>query len=520
MTEIDPYFDNLTRCSLIGFLNHKCPMNKAQAHSLYKGTLSAIAADVNAESERRETARICLEAFEEKTEPDGVGAKLLDEYNGSHRNIILKKGYSLRKRKSVDYSEGSQSCESGSVSSEHDDNEDGDYAESEHDDNEDGDYGKKEDGASNEEQKLSGKNMENDMENDMEDDMENGMKDEEAVNRKRKHEGDEGDKGIMDILDNMIKCSETARMICAAHTKYHPNDDVIDLRSKSPFLMQLPSQLVTSYLSEIDEAAEALIPENVHEFLITFFSQELAGLDWQNKIDDLQSPDKNDIVMVGTIRILRRTLPQFIKAFSLGAFNPLLNITTIEKPHLNAFVHPCLEAALWHIAQVHYEFGEIPSRNHINRDCADGVGFMTSTDKFQLVYVEGSRPAAKDAKEATDAKKIVKNLRNIFAGIVKEIINNRRRVPSKMAVFGGQSFRLQLHLHYLDYCGKYQLNEVDNANVPRDFSEMSDFVWYYECILKWALLVRNVTLSFKEARTQKRPSRLSYANSLRLVKDM
>ncbi|RUS17848.1 hypothetical protein BC937DRAFT_89414 [Endogone sp. FLAS-F59071] len=215
----------------------------------------------------------------------------------------------------------------------------------------------------------------------------------------------------------------------------------------------------------------------------------LTGLEWQNKINNLQALDKNNMIMVGVIRILRRTLPQFIKAFALGAFNPLVKITTIEKPHLNAFVHPCLEAALWHIAQVHYEFGENPSRNHINCDCADGVGFMTSADKSQLVYVEGSKPAAKDDKEAADAKKIMKNLKNIFTSIVKETINNRRRILSGMAVFGGQSFQLRLHLYFLDYRGKFRLNEVNNVNIPRDFSEMPDFIWYYECVLKWAVCI-------------------------------
>jgi len=48
-----------------------------------------------------------------------------------------------------------------------------------------------------------------------------------------------------------------------------------------------------------------------------------------------------------------------------------------------------LEAALWHIAKINYEFGEIPSKYHTKRDLADGVGYMTGPDKYQLVYVEG-----------------------------------------------------------------------------------------------------------------------------------
>ena len=67
---------------------------------------------------------------------------------------------------------------------------------------------------------------------------------------------------------------------------------------------------------------------------------------------------------------------------------PLLNITTIEHAHLNAFVHPCIDAFLWYIADIHYKYGEIPSKNHINGNRADGAGCMTDADKYQLIYVE------------------------------------------------------------------------------------------------------------------------------------
>ena len=69
----------------------------------------------------------------------------------------------------------------------------------------------------------------------------------------------------------MAENSVAAKEICVVHTKHHLNDEVIDLRSKSPFLMQLPMPLVTSYLSEIDKTTEALVPENIHDFLTAFF---------------------------------------------------------------------------------------------------------------------------------------------------------------------------------------------------------------------------------------------------------
>jgi hypothetical protein len=42
------------------------------------------------------------------------------------------------------------------------------------------------------------------------------------------------------------------------------------------------------------------------------------------------------------------------------------------------------------------------------------------------------------------------------------------------------------------------LNEVDVANVPRDFSEMMDFVWYYECMIKWAVCINASIFVFIE----------------------
>lgn len=80
---------------------------------------------------------------------------------------------------------------------------------------------------------------------------------------------------------------------------------------------------------------------------------------------------------------------------------------------------------------------------------------MTDADKHQLIYLEGSRPMAKDKKEIDDVKKITKNLKNIFSKIVKERVKSRQRLLKKLYIFGGQSFRLRIHLYFLDYCGMY-----------------------------------------------------------------
>ncbi|CAJ0830178.1 10361_t:CDS:2, partial [Entrophospora sp. SA101] len=130
-------------------------------------------------------------------------------------------------------------------------------------------------------------------------------------------------------------------------------------------------------------------------------------------------------------------------------------------------------------------------------------------NKYQLIYVEGTRPTAKD-----DLEKITNNLNNMFAEIVKETIKNRRRLPKTLYLFGGTGkFELNVNL------GAYRLNEINNANLPRKFSEMKDFVYFYECVMKWALLIRNVIESFDTARSGQRPSRLSL-NEIYYCKDV
>jgi hypothetical protein len=114
----------------------------------------------------------------------------------------------------------------------------------------------------------------------------------------------------MNFFGNEAEYSETMRTICAEHTKLYPDDDIIDLRPKSPFSNQLSESVFEAYLKEMEDKTERLIPEKLHNFLVGFFSQELTSAEWQNKIDDLRSFDNEDVLMVATVRVIRRTLPQ------------------------------------------------------------------------------------------------------------------------------------------------------------------------------------------------------------------
>ncbi|CAG8565701.1 11563_t:CDS:2 [Funneliformis caledonium] len=321
----------------------------------------------------------------------------------------------------------------------------------------------------------------------------------ESSEQKREIEDDQmvadpNEMSLQDIFESEFHCSENMMLICEYHNKICSNDSLIDLRPNSIFTKQLLSNILVPYLEELDNRIESLIPSNIHNFLMKFFGQNLTGSDWNDKIDDLQCSDKNDHLMASTIRILRRTLPIFIMAFSQGPNNPLLNLTALKRTHLNEFVHPCLQVSLWYISSINYEFGEITTNNDL-QEYADGLGYL---DKYRLVYMEGLRPNDKDEKVA-DASKLSKNLQNIFLSVVNDNVKCGRRIPKPLAIFGGQSFLTRIHLQFMDYCGggKFRLNEVDNANLPCDFTEMGDFVFFYECIIKWALLAREVKEAFE-----------------------
>ncbi|CAG8442994.1 6101_t:CDS:10 [Diversispora eburnea] len=306
-----------------------------------------------------------------------------------------------------------------------------------------------------------------------------------SQNSKKKHIRDNV---IADILGNTIDYSDTTKEILLIYKEQDHDGDLIDLRLNSPFFKNLPKSTARAYLKEMDDITESLVPKNVHDFLVQLFSKNLTSEGWDREVDDLRSSEQNDPIMNAVVRVIRA--------------------------HLNSFIHPCFDAFLWYIANVHYEYGEITLKRHVNKNRADGAGYLTDANKHQLVYVKDSRLIAKDDKEIADLENITTNLKNMFGKIVKETIKKRRPLPKKIYLFGGQSFLLRIHLFYIDFCGIYRLNEVDNASLPRKFSEMKDFVYFYECILKWALLVRNVTESFDLARTEPRPSRLSFANTL------
>ncbi|KAI8589327.1 hypothetical protein BDZ88DRAFT_418460 [Geranomyces variabilis] len=293
-------------------------------------------------------------------------------------------------------------------------------------------------------------------------------------------------------------------------------NEVLDLRPSSSVFFALPHQLQDNYAQYMTERVDSLVSDATHEFLVDLFCEERSLQVWQTTIDAL-GPSK-DPQLNSVIRVIRATLPTFLKAFCLGALNPLLRIETLECSHLNAYVHPVLERMLWEVANVHYDFGEIPDP-FLRKQKADGLGILTDADKLPIVYVEGSRPCAKKSKDHDDGRKLAVNTVAIQEETIKTLIQNRRRIPKMLATYGGQSFGTTLRLNMTEHFGAILLHEIDCASVPRDPSELPLFVEFYEAVLKWSEMVAVTVQSFKEAKRQKRTARISTILGLRALID-
>ncbi|GBB91058.1 hypothetical protein RclHR1_18170004 [Rhizophagus clarus] len=168
----------------------------------------------------------------------------------------------------------------------------------------------------------------------------------------------------MNLFKQDVECSDVLKEILSIQTKKYPKMDLVDLRPKSTFSQALPIDIFMKYNSEFEKKHEGLIPNEIHKFLSDFLSRDLSVEEWLNQIDDLRASNQ-DPLLIALVRIIRGSMPQFVRAISLGIFNPLLGIS---RSHLNSFVHPCIEATLWHIAKVNYEFGEMSTANHTKKD--------------------------------------------------------------------------------------------------------------------------------------------------------
>ncbi|CAG8649341.1 12979_t:CDS:2, partial [Racocetra fulgida] len=217
-------------------------------------------------------------------------------------------------------------------------------------------------------------------------------------------------------------------------------ENIMDLTPKSKFVKEIPKNIYEEFLNSLNKY-DTLIPIETHDFLVKFFSQDLTYNQWTEAVDRLYTKDYTETTTK-------------MAAFSLGNMNPLHSKDTLEKPYLNDYIHPSIKSALWHGARIYYTSGEIPLINHVKNQKGDGIGFSTGSDKYQFVYVEGTRPYKVNMKKKVETQnKIAKNLKKLLIEIVKDRVNNRKEIIPEMEVFGISCIELTLHLYVLGFSG-------------------------------------------------------------------
>ncbi|KAI8815852.1 uncharacterized protein EV422DRAFT_338803 [Fimicolochytrium jonesii] len=166
-------------------------------------------------------------------------------------------------------------------------------------------------------------------------------------------------------LGGKTKIEDTAALVKLLQVAVEPNrvlldviealeeiPSIIDLRLDGPLYAKLPESISLQYDDYMDAYTTRFLGEKYGAWLRNFFvDQDLSARQWQARLDGASSQDED---VTSLIRVVRASLPIFLKAFQLGHESPLSDVSVQENVHLNSFVHPTLEAACWQIANVHY----------------------------------------------------------------------------------------------------------------------------------------------------------------------
>ncbi|CAI2197004.1 8065_t:CDS:2, partial [Funneliformis geosporum] len=195
--------------------------------------------------------------------------------------------------------------------------------------------------------------------------------------------------------------------------------------------------------------------------------------------------EKDSELLQDTKELLKGTLGQFVKAFSLDALNPLRDVTTLERPHLNQFIHPLIDNALWIFAKINYISGEISLQGK-TKVMADGVGFLNDVSNYQIVCMEGAKLGARKKKNVDDDEKNIRSVIQLFNHIIVSEAKERRQIYTGLRIFGATAYKTELSLTMLDFRRTYRLFEVDSFSLPKDWVDMLNFVFMYEALIKWA----------------------------------
>ncbi|CAJ0844597.1 18660_t:CDS:10 [Entrophospora sp. SA101] len=308
---------------------------------------------------------------------------------------------------------------------------------------------------------------------------------------------------VKNIFEETMLSSDAEKALTEFFFNHFPGTKIMNLRPKSNFSLLLDLSLQQDVLHEVFDKIDGYITTEIHGYLVKLFNNDLTPQGWDNTISNITSNINDSDLLSKTKRLIKDTFPRFFKAFYLDVLNPLRDLETLEKPHINQFVHPLIDSALWIFAKVNYIFGEIPFKNMPTKVRADGIGFLNDVHNYPIVSVEGARPGAPECKSFDDNAKNDITMSILYNNIVILEAEARRYLFSDLRQF--------------QFSDAHRLFEVDRFSLPRDWVEMPNFVFLYESLIKWALCVNETKNGLIEQRKKRRISRYSEA---RVVKKL
>ncbi|RUS26634.1 hypothetical protein BC938DRAFT_470504 [Jimgerdemannia flammicorona] len=116
--------------------------------------------------------------------------------------------------------------------------------------------------------------------------------------------------------------------------------------------------------------------------------------------------------------------------------NPLRDLGMLEKPHLNQFVHPIIDTALWLFGKINYISGEIPIQGQKSQIRADCVGYINDVTNYPLVCGEGARPGASTKKRIEDVTKNATSMARLYNNIIIAEADARHRLFVDLRTYG------------------------------------------------------------------------------------
>ncbi|CAG8748307.1 17892_t:CDS:2, partial [Acaulospora morrowiae] len=200
---------------------------------------------------------------------------------------------------------------------------------------------------------------------------------------------------------------------------------------------------------------------------------------WHESVRRIVINEKDSELLQDTKELLKGTLGRFIKAFSLDAPNPLKDVTMLERPHLNQFIHPLIDNALWIFASENCIVFAVPVEWRKGSFNTDVVKWQALYCIITKVMADGARLGARNDKNVNDDKKNIKSMIQLFNYIIVTVASERRQVYTGLRVYGVTACKTELSLTMLDF-------HVDRFCLPKDWVDMPNFVFMYEALIKWA----------------------------------